>query len=238
MFDEYLDRIELAKRHASAMAYPGAFFAGLGVTLVFLLFTGGWETSVWIMGPLFVGCTLYGVVYGAAYILALNTYNQIPVQEVHVSTPVASTETLPKTAVSSEDDTIRLWQNGLLRTTGGNMVPIPRSVDTNHLKAILYAVKAGKLHDGLSPTKLDSEKVVSRNIEGPNAYTVVDFLASAGILRDNGERKMYTWTEAGRRVFAVPSPTRPFNPLDFSRVPEVTRPDSTHPTEYATNATG
>lgn len=232
---------EFAKTIAYRVGY--AIFAAVMIGTIFA-YDKFPAVHWWLMSAMF-GVFAYSVTYAMVFASvakdALPDGEEVshiaPEQPAQTEQPTQPQPQEPQeTAVIDEHE--RLWRNGLLRTVGGNMVRIPDDVDIDHLVAIKVAVAAGKLHDGLSPNRLDSEKVVSRHTDEPNAYTVVDFLVEAGILQDNGTRKMYTWTGAGRRVFGVPSPTEPINPLDFSRVPEVGATDPTGTTGYATHATG
>lgn len=197
----------------------------------------------WLMCVMF-GFFAYSISYAAVFAWTAKEILDA-VEEVSKNVPSEPTQKRPQPQpvqkqqeTSQDDEQVRLWRNGLFRTSGGNIVPIPDDVSVDHLIAISKAVRVGKLHDGMSPNKLDSDKVVSRNIDEPNAYTVVEFLVEAGVLKDNGARTMYTWTETGRRVFGLPSPAPTNYPIDFSRAPEVTRRDTTNTTGYATNATG
>lgn len=248
--------MEEAKDFANTISRRIGFAAG-ALTMVATIFAvGGWPPFHWWLMVVSVGFMVHSVAY--AVIFMINGRPFVPVIWADEPQPIAPLEnkqavlgharpsqgesvkveaTTAPTAARVTDDQLRLWETGLFRTTGGNILPIPDDVSIDHLIAIRTAVRTGKLHDGMSPNKLDSEKIVSRNIEEPNAYTVVDFLVEAGVLQDNGARKMYTWTETGRRVFGLPSPTGNGYPVNFSRAPEVTRLDPTETTEYATDAT-
>lgn len=212
-----------------------------GVSMVITIFAIGGQVPAfhWWLTCLMIALSAHSVAY--AYIFANNVdryYQPPPLPPDDYEPPddsdsktVQATGARSQAAVSSNDPTA-LWLNGWMRTRGASMVRIPDNVDPNHLIAIYDAVATGRLHDGLSPNRLDAEKIVSRHTEEPNAYTAVGFMVQAGLLQDNGERKMYTWTKLGKRVFNLPHPDQGQNRPFISRVPGVTRLNTTATTEY------
>lgn len=84
---------------------------------------------------------------------------------------------------------------------GTRVVDIPDTVDYDHLLAIAKH-RANNQLGNVSTVSLHNIGV-TRNGKPPNAQSLIEWLLKEGVLKDNGERRPYSFTRLGEKLFPV-----------------------------------
>lgn len=84
---------------------------------------------------------------------------------------------------------------------GTRVVDIPDTVDYDHLLAIAKH-RANNQLSSVSTVTLNNIGV-TRNGKPPNAHSLIEWLLKEGVLKDNGERRPYSFTRLGEKLFPV-----------------------------------
>lgn len=108
----------------------------------------------------------------------------------------------------------KLRDNDRFLVLNGRQWSIPDTVSIDHLFQLAEARAEGKLRQFLSPNSLNDYAGISRNGKAPNAQSLIDFLASIGAVKSNGERRPYSLTELGEKLFPEKFETPPPAPAN------------------------
>lgn len=84
---------------------------------------------------------------------------------------------------------------------GTRVVDIPDTVDYDHLLAVAKHRASNQL--GNVSTVTLQNIGVTRNGKPPNAHSLIEWLLKEGVLKDNGERRPYSFTRLGEKLFPV-----------------------------------